>query len=133
MSRRRGSLLQLREHLVAVELRHQDVEQQQVEALPAQQVERLAAVLGEDDRVPLLLQTAAEQEPVHRLSSAIRIVPGEGGGAHGAGFGRSAASACSSAPYSRSIRSTSSAAPSTSPFFARSSSVPAELGEVVGT
>ena len=57
--------LQLRENLVAVELGHQDVEQHQVEVLATQQVERLAAVFCEDDGVPLLLQTAAEQEPVH--------------------------------------------------------------------
>ena len=60
-------VLQLREHLVAVELGHQDVEQQQVEPLLPQQVERLAAVLREDDRVPLLLEAAAEQEPVHAV------------------------------------------------------------------
>ncbi len=58
-------VLQLREHLVAVELGHQDVEQQQVEALRPQQVERLAAVLREDDGVPCCSRPRAEQEPVH--------------------------------------------------------------------
>ena len=57
--------LQLRQHLVAVELGHQDIEQHQVEVLATQQVERLAAVLCEHDGVPLLFQPAAEQKAVH--------------------------------------------------------------------
>ena len=50
-----GVVLQIRQDLVAVELGHQDVEQDQVEGLLAQQLERLAAVLGEDDPVALVL------------------------------------------------------------------------------
>ena len=57
--------LQLREDLIAIELGHQDVEQHQVEVPATQQIERLAAVFCEDDGVTLLLQTAAEQKPVH--------------------------------------------------------------------
>ena len=116
--------LQLREDLVAVELGHQDVEQHQVEVPATQQVERLAAVFCEDDGVPLLLQTAAEQKagspgcrrrsgsfPAERRERSRRRRRPE----RSEGLLRAAA-------YSRSIRSTSSAAPSSSPLLARSSS-----------
>src|SRR5262245_24109450 len=115
--------LQLRENLVAVELGHLYVQQNQVEVPLAQQVECLAAVSGKGDRVPLLLHAAAEQEPVHRVVFDDEDRSGRGArGVHDARSGSSGASASSSATYSRSIRSTSSSAPSSSPFLPRASS-----------
>src|SRR5205085_6139259 len=101
-----------------VELGHQDVEQDQVEGLPAQQLERLAAVLGEDDPVAFVLETAGEQEPVDPV-----VVRDEDGAAHEGDPARSAERACSSGRYSASICSTSFSAPSSSPAFARCSRV----------
>ena len=115
--------LQLRQHLVTVELGHQDVEQHQVEVLATQQVERLAAVLREGDGVPLLLQTAAEQKAVHPVVVGDQDRSGrEAEALTTPAVERSAARASSSGSYSCSIRSTSSEAPSSSPFLARCSS-----------
>ena len=103
-------VLQLRQDLVAVELGHQDVEQQQVE--------RAAAATGRAPRRrarrrrrcgPRCSSPRASRSRFTRLSSAIRIVPGAGAGrAHATGSDRRAASASSSGRYSCSIRSTSS-------------------------
>src|SRR5690349_15112870 len=115
--------LQLREDLVAVELGHQDVEQHQVELPATQELQRLAAVLCEDNGVPLLLQATAEQEPVHPVVVRDEDRSGRrGGSTHDAGVERSAASVFSSAAYSCSIRSRSSAVPSSSPLRACASS-----------
>src|SRR6476646_220172 len=104
--------LQLREHFVAVELGHEHVEEEQVEPLLSQQVERLAAVLGEDDRVPLVLETAREQEPVHAVVVCDENRAGCGSGtAQADASERSELSASSSGWYSCSIRPTSSPAP----------------------
>src|SRR5436190_11048865 len=116
-------LVQLRQDLVAVELGHLDVEQDQVEVALAQEVERLAAVLRKHNRVTLLLDAAAEQKAVHRV--VVHDQDGSGGrgaGVHDAGSSLSGARASASAAYSRSIRSASSPAPSSSPRFACSSS-----------
>ena len=57
----------LLEHLVAVHLGHEDVKQDQIEGIMivrAQQVQRLAAVLGCGDPVPLFLHGAGQQAAV---------------------------------------------------------------------
>ncbi len=130
MSRRIGSSLQLGEHLVAVELGHQHVEQDQVEMVAPQQVERLAPVLREDDRVALLLQAAAEQEPIHP------IVVGDQdrarrrrGRRHETASERSATRASSSGRYASSIRRRARDVPSSSRSFRPLLELPAELGE----
>src|SRR6188472_2256121 len=104
-------VLELREHLVAVELGHEDVEQQQVERLLPQQVERLAAVLGEADGMALSLEAAREHEPVHPVVVGDEDLAVHGSGCFHAGDSeRSADRASSSGRYSCSIRSTSSEA-----------------------
>ena len=102
-------VLQLREHLVAVELGHQDVEQQQVEPLLPQQVERLARRARRRRRCAPAARgrgRAGAGSPGCRRRS--RIVPGAERIAHAGASGRSAASASLERPYSCSIRSTSS-------------------------
>ena len=76
MSRRCGSFFSSSRTAVAVELRHQHVEQQHVEPLLPEQVERLSPVLCEHDGVTLLLEAAAEQEPVHPVVVGDEDVPG---------------------------------------------------------
>ena len=50
------------QHLVAVHVRHHDVEQNQVELLRAQQLQRLPAVVGRREvRIALALQPARER------------------------------------------------------------------------
>ncbi len=56
--------LEFLEDHVAVELGHQHVEQHQVKAPRAQQLERFSPVLGEDDVVPLVLEPTGEQQLV---------------------------------------------------------------------
>ena len=81
--------LQLFQDSVAVELGHQDVEQHQVEAPASQQVERFFAVFGEDDGMPVVLEPAAEQEPVHAVVVRDQDRAGRGGGtAHEIGSDR---------------------------------------------
>ena len=63
-SRSCGSAVELLEHLEAVHLRHLDVEQQQVERLASQHLQRDAAVLGERDAMPQQLEAARQQQPV---------------------------------------------------------------------
>ena len=53
--------------LVAVHLRHLDVEQDQVHPALPEGVESLAPVLGERDGVPELLQRPPEEQPVHAV------------------------------------------------------------------
>ncbi len=96
--------LELLQNPVAVELGHEDVEQQQVEAPASQQVERFRAVFGEDDGMPVLLEPAAEQEPVD--SVVVRDqdrAPGAGGAAHETGSDRRETTASWSGWYSCSI------------------------------
>ncbi len=57
-------VLQLLEHLEAVHLGHFHVEEQEVEALAPQHVERDASVLRRRDAVALQLQAARQQQPV---------------------------------------------------------------------
>jgi hypothetical protein len=48
-----------------VQLRHVDVHQDQVEALSLMEGDRLCPILGRHRRVPLLLEEADHQAPVH--------------------------------------------------------------------
>ncbi len=61
----RGVALHGLQDLVAVHLRHQDVEQHEVEGLPSHPVESLAPVRRAGHRRPLALQPALQHVPVH--------------------------------------------------------------------
>ena len=63
-SRSCRSLLHLREHLEPVDLRHFHVEQQEIEAVAPQHLQRHAPVLGGRDAVALQLEIAREEQPV---------------------------------------------------------------------
>ena len=130
MSRRCGSLFNSSRTPVAVELGHQDVEQQHVEPPLPEQLERLAPVLGEDDRVPFLLEAAAEQESVHPVVVGDEDRARRDESAHVGAFGRTASSARSSEPRSSSIRARRPGASSRRPSFACCSRMRQTLGEV---
>src|ERR1700746_3723304 len=96
--------LELLEDTVAVELRHQDVEQDEVEPLASQQLERFRAVLREHDGVPVMLEPAAEQQPVDPVVVGDQDRAGSGSRAgHETGSDRRDARASWSVPYSCSI------------------------------
>src|SRR5262249_4863010 len=101
----------------------EDVEQQQIEALLPQEVERLAAVLGEDDGVSFLLEASREQEAVDPIVVGDEDrAGGLGRSGHAGDSVRRAESASSSGRYSCWMRSTGPEAPPSSPSRARCSS-----------
>ena len=55
---------ELLQHLEPIHLWHLEIEQQQVERLPPQHLERHPSVLGRGDAVPHELQIARQQQPV---------------------------------------------------------------------
>src|SRR6478736_1247498 len=116
--------LYLLQDSVAVELGHQNIEQQKVEAPASQQVERFGPVLGEYDGMAVLLEPAAEQEPVDpvvvRDQDRARCARGAG---HETGSDRSEARVSAIVRYSCPIRSTSRETPSRWPSLARCSTV----------
>ncbi|HJU57110.1 MAG TPA: hypothetical protein VJ774_00005 [Actinomycetota bacterium] len=98
-----GVVLQPLEDLVPVDLRHNDVQQDHVEALRAHEVERLGTALDRGDLVSVRLQASREHRAVHGI-----IVDDEHGRAvvHGSSSGARRSS-------SSSVRSSSAARRST--------------------
>src|SRR5690242_15417099 len=116
--------LQLLQNPEAVELGHQHVEEQQVEGPASQQIERCSAVFGEDDGMPLVLEPAAQQKPVHAVVVRDQDCAGlRTGTTHETASDRRDARAACSVRYSCSMRSTSSETLSRRPALACRSTV----------
>src|SRR6266487_4242235 len=77
-----GIALQSLEHRDAVELGHDDVEQDNVERILAQDLERLLAVCRGADPVALLLEAAGQEHPVERVVVDDEDAAGEHVNAH---------------------------------------------------
>src|SRR5512133_293560 len=107
--------LDLREGVVAVELRHEDVEQDDVERLGSKRLQCPDAVLGRGDTVTLSLEVAGQEHPVHR------VVVDDENGCRSRAHARSCPAACSASAtraYSSSMRATSSATSTRTPTLA---------------
>ena len=59
--------IQLFQHLIAVHLRHFNIEQDQIKRLILHHFQSLTAILRKRDLVPLLFQATGQHQPVHAV------------------------------------------------------------------